>query len=339
MSTSSPSPSATPTPTETKTAIDYYNQSKTSTNNGTVDTTAQGSGQSQGGSPGIAGPEDGILWIESIQTPMGFQSGTRKTKTEAKAALKAGQLTSIQQSIVDRGYAAFKAGGGSGSKSSWFEAFINSSNTSTSPFQLINQEYNLGATPSSFVPGASTLETGTGLTKAEKAALKELKIMQSALSQDPEADLTGTAGQLQDTLTKYVDSMGLLKSRKEVNSYVKSIMEGTVPEATATDEMRKQAKILYSNFADRLDADPTLTVRDLVNPYLQVMADTLEIDPNMVKITDPTIQNAISGTKLRSLTDFRNDMRNDSRFATTRTARREATDLAQSLLKGFGFSI
>ena len=69
------------------------------------------------------------------------------------------------------------------------------------------------------------------------------------------------------------------------------------------------------------------------------MADTLEIDPQLVKLTDPTIQNAISGTKLRSLTDFRTDMRADSRFATTRTAKREATDFAQSLLKGFGFSV
>jgi hypothetical protein len=181
--------------------------------------------------------------------------------------------------------------------------------------------------------------TGGGLTKAERAAAAELKLMQSALAQDIEADLTGTAGKLQDTLARFSDSMGLMKSRKEVNSYVKGIMEGAVPEATATDEMRKQATILYSNFADRLNSDPSLTVRDLANPYLQVMADTLEIDPQLVKMTDPTIQNAISGSKLRSLTDFRNDMRADSRFATTRTAKKEAVDFAQSLLKGFGFNI
>lgn len=211
---------------------------------------------------------------------------------------------------------------------------------------LVDQAYANGVTPfkmgeayaSGDVEGLS-ISTGDGLTKAERAALAELKVMQAALSQDPEADLTGTAGKLQDTLTKYSDAMGLMKSRKEINSYVKGIQEGAVPEATATDEMRKQASIMYSNFADRLNADPTLTVRDLANPYLQVMADTLEIDPQLVKITDPTIQNAISGTKLRSLTDFRNDMRADSRFATTRTAKREATDLASSLLKGFGFSI
>lgn len=210
---------------------------------------------------------------------------------------------------------------------------------------LVDQAWANGITPFKMGERYATgdvegiVPTSGGLTKAEKAALAELKVMQAALSQDPEADLTGTAGKLQDTLTKYSDAMGLMKSRKEINSYVKGIQEGAVPEATATDEMRKQASVLYSNFADRLNADPSLTVRDLANPYLQVMADTLEIDPQLVKITDPTIQNAISGTKLRSLTDFRNDMRADSRFATTRTAKREATDLASSLLKGFGFSI
>lgn len=211
--------------------------------------------------------------------------------------------------------------------------------------KVVDQAYASGITPFQMAKAYSgdkaadgTTTTST-LTKAEIAAAKELKQMQLALKQDAEADLTGTAGKFQDTITKYADAMGLMKSRKEINSYVKNVMEGTTPEATVTDEMRKQASVLYSNFADRLNTDSSLTVRDLVNPYLQVMADTLEIDPQLVKMTDPTIQNAISGTKLRSLTDFRNDMRNDSRFATTRTAKREAADLAQSLLKGFGFNV
>jgi hypothetical protein len=56
-----------------------------------------------------------------------------------------------------------------------------------------------------------------------------------------------------------------------------------------------------------------------------------------VKLTDTTIQNAISGTKLRSLSEFQTDMRADSRFSTTKTAKREAVDFAQSLLRSFGF--
>lgn len=162
-------------------------------------------------------------------------------------------------------------------------------------------------------------------------------ILESVVAKDDSIDLEGDAGAYQDTLLKYADDMGLMKGRREINSYVKEIIGAGRSIDDVASDMRKQAGVLYSNFADRLNADPKLTVRDLVNPYLQVMADTLEIDPNTVKLTDSTIQNAISGTKLRSLSEFQTDMRNDPRFATTKTAKRESVDFAQSLLRSFGF--
>ena len=162
-------------------------------------------------------------------------------------------------------------------------------------------------------------------------------ILESMVTGNDDIDLEGDAGVYQDTLLKYSDDMGLMKGRRELNGYVKEIIGKGRSVEDVTADMRKQAGVLYSNFADRLNADPKLTVRDLVNPYLQVMADTLEIDPNTVKLTDTTIQNAISGTKLRSLSDFQADMRADSRFGNTKVAKREAVDLAQSLLRSFGF--
>jgi hypothetical protein len=162
-------------------------------------------------------------------------------------------------------------------------------------------------------------------------------ILENIVAQDDDIDLEGDAGAYQDTLLNYADDMGLMKGRREINGYVKDIIgSGRSVDDVAAD-MRKQAGVLYANFADRLNANPKLTVRDLVNPYLQVMADTLEIDPNTVKLTDTTIQNAISGTKLRSLSEFQTDMRADPRFNSTKTAKREAVDFAQSLLRSFGF--
>jgi len=183
-------------------------------------------------------------------------------------------------------------------------------------------------------------KTTTTTTKSfdEEAFRKKYigTILENIVAQDDGIDLSGAAGAYQDTLTKYSDDMGLIKGNRELNSYVKEIVSGTRSIDDVSGDMRKQAGVLYANFADRLNADPKLTVRDLVNPYLQVMADTLEIDPNTVKLTDPTIQNAISGTKLRSLSEFQTDMRGDSRFGETKTAKREAVDLANSLLRTFG---
>ena len=259
---------------------------------------------------------------------------TLKNKTQVKNAYLTRTLEPQFLNQIDAAYNNYGKALGFKSAASFWNNVVEQSDTKTTPWKILKDvkaAVDAGVTPP---PGG-----GKQLSATERAAQKELKAMQVALAADPEADLVGEPGKFQETLTKYSDSMGLLKSRKEVNSYVKGIVEGKLAADAVTDEMRKQATVLYSNFADRLNANPALTVRDLVNPYLQVMADTLEIDPQLVKLTDPTIQNAISGTKLRSLTDFRNDMRNDSRFATTRTAKREATDLAQSLLRGFGFSL
>lgn len=257
-----------------------------------------------------------------------------KNKTAIKSAYETRTLEPQFLNRIDTYYNKYGKALGFKSASSFWNNIVDQTDTQTTPWNVLTRiqagiESGLTAAPG----------TGTQLSAAELAAQKELKQMNALLARDPEADLVGKPGQFQETLTKFSDSMGLLKSRKEVNSYVKGIMEGTLAADTVTDDMRKQAEVLYSNFADRLRADASLTVRDLANPYLQVMADTLEVDPQLIKLTDPTVQNAISGTKLRSLTDFRTDLRNDSRFATTRTAKREATDFAQSLLRGFGYSV
>jgi hypothetical protein len=186
--------------------------------------------------------------------------------------------------------------------------------------------------------GGKNIATTTSSFDEESFRKKYIgTILENIIASDDDIDLEGDAGAYQDTLLNYADDMGLMKGRREINGYVKDIIgSGRSVDDVAAD-MRKQAGVLYANFADRLNANPKLTVRDLVNPYLQVMADTLEIDPNTVKLTDTTIQNAISGTKLRSLSEFQTDMRADPRFNSTKTAKREAVDFAQSLLRSFGF--
>jgi hypothetical protein len=275
---------------------------------------------------------------------MGYQYADYQTKSAAKAAITAGTLTQYQQSVVQRGYAAYVAGGGKKKIEGWFATMVDGSTNTVSPFENIIKEYNLTGGSYTTVGDTTTIEngttgkTGTG-TGAVDERLKELRSINAALAANPEADLTDNAGVLQGQLVQYANAMGLMKSLKEINSYVRDIYANDINPKDIQDELRRQAIVLYPNFADRIKSDPDLTIKDLVNPYLQVMADTLEIDPNTVNMTDPTIQNAISGTNLRSLADFRMDMRNDSRFASTRTAKREAVDFAQSLLKGFGFSI
>jgi hypothetical protein len=102
-------------------------------------------GNNQGGNQGSdKGTKDGILWQEEYRTPMGYQAPTRVTKSQAKAAWESGTLSATQSSVVQRGYAAYVAGGGKRKINGWFSTMVDSATGTVSPFQNIVKKYKLG---------------------------------------------------------------------------------------------------------------------------------------------------------------------------------------------------
>lgn len=163
-------------------------------------------------------------------------------------------------------------------------------------------------------------------------------IIRTSLAQNPNLELGGQYGETMNALNDYVSAMGLFKTTNEVAGLTADVVTGTRNAKDVTSEMRKQAMALYSGFAKRLQEDSNLTVRDLANPYIQMMSDTFEIDSNNVRLTDDTLQKAFSNPDgMMSLGDFRSMLRKDSRFETTVGAKREAFDLATGFARAFGF--
>ena len=150
-------------------------------------------------------------------------------------------------------------------------------------------------------------------------------------------DLSGEAGAIQDTIRKYSDDMGVIRSDRDILSDVRRIVKGEITVDDAANEVRKQSAILYKNFADRLNSDPTLTVRDLANPYIKLMADTFETDMSNISLTDATIQGVLSQDKLPAQGEFYKQLRQDARFRNTSTAQREASSFATGLASAMGF--
>lgn len=171
------------------------------------------------------------------------------------------------------------------------------------------------------------------------AFLKEFvgNITADMLKQNPSIEFGGAAGEVQRQLSSNASDLGLFKSANELASYVSGSIGQKLNIKDIDAQFRKEASVLYKNFADRLQTT-TLTVRDLASPYIQMMADTFEMPGDTIKLTDDTIQKAINGDKLISLGDFRTALRGDSRFQTTTTAKREAADLGSSILRAFGWN-
>lgn len=205
-------------------------------------------------------------------------------------------------------------------------------------FNELNKAAKAGTVTKTTRKGGKTVTTTT--QKFDQKAFMDKytgTVLEGMLAGQESVDLSGEAGKIQDTIRQYSNDMGVIRSDKDILSDVRRIVKGEVTAEDAAMEVRKQASVLYKNFADRLNSDPTLTVRDLANPYIKLMADTFETDMNNISLTDATIQNVLSQEKLPAQGDFYKQLRQDARFRNTTTAQREAASFASGLASAMGF--
>jgi hypothetical protein len=164
------------------------------------------------------------------------------------------------------------------------------------------------------------------------------EVIKEQIKKNPNIELGGKAGDTLRALTSYAADMGVFKSVNEITSKSIDVITGVARQEDIMASYRKDAQALYANFAPRLAQDASLTVRDLANPYIQMMADTFEEVSDNIKLTDDTIQRAInSAGGIMNLGEFRKTLRMDSRFGKTSAAKREAADLGTSMIRSMGF--
>lgn len=196
-----------------------------------------------------------------------------------------------------------------------------------------------GSTSGSRSSGSGTVSSSVQGADASVYINEFVKeVIKDTVKKNPNAPLGGKVGDTVRTLSSYAADMGVFKSPNEITSKSVDVISGRSRQEDILASYRKDAQALYANFAPRLAEDAGLTVRDLANPYIQMMADTFETASDNIKLTDDTIQKAINDSKgLINLGQFRTMLRNDKRFETTSTAKREAADLGTAMLRSFGF--
>ncbi len=205
-------------------------------------------------------------------------------------------------------------------------------------FKELNAASKAGTVTKTTRKGGKTVSTTTQKFD-EKAFLGKYEgtVLEGMLAGGEALDLGGEAGKVQDTLKKYSDDMGIIRSDRDILSDVRRVVKGETTADDAAMEIRKQAAALYKNFAPRLDSDPTVTVRDLMNPYIKLMADTFEQDMESISLTNPTIQTLLSSEKPPSYGEFYKQLRGMTEFRNTTTAQKEASTLASGLASAMGF--
>jgi hypothetical protein len=160
---------------------------------------------------------------------------------------------------------------------------------------------------------------------AELATIKAKKATtETSAVETTRQDLIKTA--LANGITLNADQIANFEERIKAGEQVNAI-KNTIRE-TAALGMPDQVKKLVGSGVD---------LSTVYSPYKSILAQTLEINPNSITLDDPTLRMAIGPDKEMSLYEYQRALRKDNRWQYTDQARSEASDVAKTVLKDFGF--
>lgn len=83
--------------------------------------------------------------------------------------------------------------------------------------------------------------------------------------------------------------------------------------------------------------DQGVDLEAVYEPYKKIMASVLEMNPETITLSDPTLRGAIGQDKEMTLYDFQRQLRKDPRWQYTNNARQDVSNSALQVLRDFGF--
>lgn len=137
------------------------------------------------------------------------------------------------------------------------------------------------------------------------------------------------------TLKSVADKNGITLDPEQMRAFSERVKKGEDVALVAND-IRKLAAIGQPDKVAKL-IEQGIDLSTIYSPYKTLLAQTLEINPNSISLNDPTLRMAIGPEKEMSLYEYQRALRKDNRWQYTDQARAEASDVAKTVLKDFGF--
>jgi len=148
----------------------------------------------------------------------------------------------------------------------------------------------------------------------------------------------GAAGKAVTALTKVAAANGLDLQKafgSNLPGWLEAINKGESID-TFAKQIREVAKIGMPEKVAKL-IDQGIDLDTIYSPYKNIMANTLEINPETISIDDPTLRSAITAESEVPLYQFERQLRGDNRWQYTNQAKSEVANATQQILKDFGF--
>jgi len=148
---------------------------------------------------------------------------------------------------------------------------------------------------------------------------------------------TQVAADIRQLASRY----GITLTNKDVRTYATDVVTGTMSQEQLTDKFRNTAKTLFPSLSKQLDQGMTLT--DIAQPYQNVAAQILEIDPTAIDITKPKYGKLFDFTpkegaepRMMSQTEWMKYVRSLPEWKKTENYRQSYASMANSLARIFG---
>ena len=170
--------------------------------------------------------------------------------------------------------------------------------------------------------------------------LDEIQFLSDIIKKNPEYDQRKQGlrdvGKADLVKTAVANGLDLDKTfASQLPNWTKRIENGEDPEIFK-QIIRQTAKIGLPDKVSKL-LDQGLDLDAVYAPYRNTMASLLEVNPDSISLNDSLLRSAIQGDKEMPLYDFQRQIRKDNRWQYTNNARAEASDVAKTVLRDFGF--
>jgi len=164
------------------------------------------------------------------------------------------------------------------------------------------------------------------------------QLIRANIKYDPNTQTKGEAGKSIADLRKTAAANGIDLDKafgSQLQGWLQNINKGESID-TYKQIIRNVAKIGLPEKVAAL-VDQGIDLDTLYSPYKNIMASTLEINPQSITLNDPTLRSAITGDKEVPIYEFERQLRKDQRWQYTNQAKQEVSDIALKVLKDFGF--
>jgi len=154
---------------------------------------------------------------------------------------------------------------------------------------------------------------------------------------------TGELSTVEDQLRSTAIQNGITLNDDQMRRWMQSIVKGDASQEQFVTSIRRMAADAFPLYGEQIKGG--LDLMDVASPFIQSMSELLELNPADVKLTDPTIRRALSGTAgtngqyaPTNLSSFEDSLRKDSRWMYTKNAKQTAEGFAASIGKMWGLT-